>query len=254
MCIRDSLTGGSTKDGVTYSGPPISTYASDKTLGSLITPTWTTDEDYIANFNGKTWTMTWKNVDFPETGTYDIQTVVDDFLTVKIDGVVVAETNKTKIERGVGKSQFNVSKVIRTLEIDLTNIDLGRSFHGGNPTVAGVKITRKVQVAKKDPKTGTALGKPWTVNPIGVSAILIPPPCPKKIRGVGIVSEVTIIPDCDGFDYTPPDPPPGGGDGTPVIMEVVEVVGDPGINYGPDDQVCIVNLSLIHISEPTRPY
>ena len=24
-------------------------------------------------------------------------------------------------------------------------------------------------------------------------------------------------------------------------MEVVEVVGDPGINYGPDDQVCIVN-------------
>ena len=234
------LTGGSTKNGVSYSGPPISTYASDEIVGSLITPTWNTDEQYIAEFNGKTWTMVWSGVDFPETGTYDIQTVVDDSLIVKIDGVVVAETKKIKIERGVGKSQFNLTKGKRTLEIVLTNLDFNAPY-SQNPVVAGVKITRKVQVAKKDPRTGIAIGKPWTVNPIGVSAILIPPPCPKPIRGVGIVSEVTIIPDCDGFDYTPPDPPPGGGDGTPVIMEVVEVVGDPGINYGDDDQVCIVN-------------
>ena len=124
--------------------------------------------------------MTWKNVDFPETGTYDIQTEVDDFLTVKIDGVVVAETNKTKIDRGTGKSQFNASKGKRTLEIVLTNLDFNAPF-SQNPTVAAVKITRKVQVAKVDPRTGTAQGKPWTVNPLGVSAILIPHPCTKKI-------------------------------------------------------------------------
>ena len=43
------------KGGVSYDGPPISTYGNSKTLGALITPTWNTDEEYIADFNGKTW-------------------------------------------------------------------------------------------------------------------------------------------------------------------------------------------------------
>jgi len=236
------LTPGSSKGGITYSGPPISTYGSDKTVGALLTPTWNTDEEYIAEFNGKTWTMAWSGVDFPETGTYDIQTVVDDFLIVKIDGVVVAETKKIKPDvNGVGKSQFNATKGKRTLEIVLTNIDFNAPY-SQNPTVAGVKITRKVQVAKVDPRTGTALGKPWTVNPLGVSAILIPPPCPKKINGVGIVTGVTVVDPGGGYPpYIPPDdntPPTGPS----VIIEVDEIIPeDEGINYDEDDQVCIVN-------------
>ena len=230
------LTPGSSKGGVSYDGPPISTYVSGA-LGPFLTPTWNTDEEYIANFNGKTWTMTFSDVDFPEKGTYDIQAEADDKLTVKLDGVEIATS---EVGNGITKTEFNAPKGKRTLELTLMNLDFNAPF-SQNPAVAAVKITRKVQVAKVDPRTGTAQGKPWTVNPLGVSAILIPPPCPKKIRGVGIVSEVTIIPDCDGFDYPPPSPPPGGGDGTPVIVEVVEVVGDPGINYADDDQVCIVN-------------
>ena len=232
------LTGGSTKDGVSYSGPPISTYGSDKTLGSLITPTFTSDEDYIANFNGKTWTMKWSNVNFNETGTYDIQAVVDDSLIVKIDGVDVLEAQgKTNVNKG----QFNVTEGKRTVEIVLTNLDFNAEY-ARNPTVAGVKITKKTQVAKLDPRSGTALGKPWTVNPVGVSAILIPPPCPKKIDGVGIVTSVIITDPGNGFDPPIREPDTDDPSGPPVIIEVVEIIPDDrGLNYGPDDKVCIVN-------------
>ena len=136
----------------------------------MLTPTWNTDEEYIAEFNGKTWTMTWSGVSFEETGTYDIQAEVDDSLIVKVDGVDVL---KAEGKTNVNKGQFNVTEGKKTVEIFLTNLDFNAEF-ARNPTVAGVKITKKVQVAKVDPKSGTALGKPWTVNPIGVSAILIP--------------------------------------------------------------------------------
>ena len=78
----------------------------------MITPTWNTDEEYIANFNGKTWTMTWSGVDFPETGTYDIQAEVDDSLIVKIDGV---EILRAEGKNGVTKGQFNVTEGKRKL-------------------------------------------------------------------------------------------------------------------------------------------
>ena len=128
----------------------------------------------------------------------------------------------------------------RILELTLSNIQLNAPF-STNPTVAAVKITKKTQVAKVDPRTGTAQGKPWTVNPLGISAILIPPPCPKKINGIGIVTDVIITDPGNGFP-TPITPP--GGDppaGPPVILELDEIIGEPGINYGPDDQVCVIN-------------
>ena len=100
------LTGGSSKGGVSYSGPPISTYLSG-TLGPFITPTWNTPEDYIANFNGKTWVMTWTNVDFPEDGDYDIQAEADDKLIIKLDGVQIASS---EVGNGITKTQFNTTK------------------------------------------------------------------------------------------------------------------------------------------------
>ena len=230
------LTSGSSKGGVSYSGPPLATYATG-TLGPFITPSFNGDEDYIANFNGKTWTMTWSGVDFDETGTYDIQAEADDLLIIKIDGT---EVSKAEVANGISKSQFNVTKGKRTVELTLTNIQLNLPF-SSNPTVAAVKITKKVQVAKVDPRTGTAQGRPWTVNPLGVSAILIPPPCPKKINGVGIVTSVIITDPGNGFPADPTPPPGTPPAGPPVILELVEIIGEPGINYGPDDRVCVIN-------------
>ncbi len=111
---------------------------------------------------------------------------------------------KAEGKTNVNKGKFNVTEGKKTVEIVLTNLDFNAEY-ARNPTVAGVKITKKVQVAKVDPRTGTALGKPWTVNPVGVSAILIPPPCPKKINGVGIVTAVIITDPGNGF---PPVVPP----------------------------------------------
>jgi len=230
------LTSGSAKDGVTYSGPSLSTYASGK-LGAFITPTWNTDEDYKETHNGATWTMTWDNIDFPETGTYDIQLQADDELTVKLDGVEIA---RTTVGKGVQSHMFNAPKGKRSIELTLMNLDFNAPF-SQNPAVAAVKITKKTDVTKVDPRTGKAQGKPWTVNPIGVSAILVPPPCPKKITGVGIVTSVVV--NDPGNGWTPPIEPGDPAPSYPVNLELKEIaIIDPGINYDcSKDLVCVKN-------------
>jgi hypothetical protein len=60
---------------------------------------------------------------------------------------------------------------------------------------------------------------------MGISAILIPPPCPKRVRGRGVVTRVEV--DDPGNGY----PRPGEG-GYPVSLRLDTVnVTDPGINY-----------------------
>ena len=230
----EGLTSGSAKDGVSYDGPSLSTYANSDTLGPFITPTWTTDEEYAKNFSGKTWTMTWSNVDFPETGTYDIQAEGDDLLVVKLDGV---EISKAGLGKGVESHMFNAPKGKRSIELTLSNSSQSAPF-ASNPTVAAVKITKKTSVSKIDPRTGNSQGKSWTVNPIGVSAILIPPPCPKKIDGGGIVTEIVVTDPGNG--WTPPSAPGGS---YPVNLELTEIViTNPGINYDcSKDLVCVQN-------------
>ena len=242
----EGLVSGSAKAGVTYSGPPISTYANGE-LGPFITPTWNTDEEYIETHNGTTWTMTWSNVDFPEDGTYDIKAEADDELTVKLNGIQIcrATVDSRYTSRHDGKElkpienhSFNAPKGKQTLELTLFNRDFQAPF-GSNPAVAAVKITKKTNVAKIDPRTGKAKGQPWTVNPIGVSAILIPPPCPKMITGVGKVDRVDIFDPGNG--WTPPVKP--GESETPSYpvglgLDDLKIV-DGGINYGPGDVVCV---------------
>ena len=232
----EGLVSGSAKDGVTYSGPSLSTYANGE-LGAYITPTWNTDEEYLETHNGTTWVMTWNNVDFPETGTYDIRAQADDELIIKLDGVEIA---KAEVGKGVESHMFNAPKGRRSIELTLTNLDFNAPF-GQNPAVAAVKITKKTDVAKVDPRTGKAQGKAWTVNPIGVSAILIPPPCPKKITGVGIVTSVVVSDPGNG--WTPPIEPGDPAPSYPVNLELKEIIPTDGggINYGKDDVVCIKN-------------
>ena len=233
----EGLTSGSEKNGVTYSGPPLATYRTG-TLGPFLTPSYTTDEDYRENRMGKTWSMKWTGVDFPETGNYDIKAEADDVAFIKIDGIEVA---KAEVFKGVTKSSPRIIKGKRNVEIVLTNIPGNpTSTFFTNPTVVAAKITRKVNVKEKDPLSGTAFSKPWTKNPLGISAVLIPPPCPKVIKGVGIVTDVTVTDPGNGFSPPPPQPPPGGPPAYPVQLELDEIVqiGDP-INYGPGDLVCI---------------
>jgi len=244
----EGLVSGSAKDGVTYSGPSLSTYANGE-FGPFITPTWNTDEEYIETHNGTTWVMTWDNVDFPETGTYEIKAQADDELIVKLDGVEICKAdlgsrygNKDdgKALKPIEYHSFNAPKGKRSIELTLTNLDFNAPF-SQNPAVAAVKITKKMDVAKVDPRTGKAQGKAWTTNPIGVSAILIPPPCPKKITGVGIVTSVVVSDPGNG--WTPPIEPGDPAPSYPVNLELKEIipVDGGGINYGKDDVVCVKN-------------
>jgi len=199
------------KNGVTYSGPQLASYRS-----GFISP---------AYFDGtgqevmdKNWTMKWTNVDFPEDGQYIIKAEADDEVIVRIDGV---EAGRAKVFQGMRTSFINVTKGKRTVELQLYNIaGNAQSTFEDNPVVAAVEITKNVTVS-------TGHSKPWTENPIGVSAILVPPPCPKLIRGRGVVDKVIV--EDPGVGYISPAPT---GQGYPVILKLAEViVENPGINY-----------------------
>jgi hypothetical protein len=62
---------------------------------------------------------------------------------------------------------------------------------------------------------------------MGIGAILIPPPCAKKIGGKGVIEKVIV--DDPGNGYLPVQTP---GTGYPVTLVLDDViVEDPGINY-----------------------
>jgi hypothetical protein len=211
------LASGTTKDGVKYEGPDVTTYRSG-TLGPFLTPTFTSDEDYRANNMGRSWTSTWTNVDFPDDGVYELRTEADDEVIVRIDG---AEVGRAKVFQGVRSFSFNSTRGKHTIELEFSNIPgNNNSTFLTNPVVFNAIITRKTEV-----KTGK--GKPWAINPIGISAILISPPCPKRIDGRGIVTDIIV--EEPGNGYLAPAP---STDGYPVILKLKEVlVKDPGINY-----------------------
>jgi len=212
------LSGGTVKDAVTYSGVTLTSYRNGS-LGPFLTPTFTTDDDYRTNNVGRSWISKWENVDFPETGKYELKAEADDEVIVKIDGEVVGVA---RVFEGVRYFSFNVTKGKRTVELEFNNIPSdNRSTFESNPVVFNVIITKKVSVASD-------IGPPWTSNPIGISAILIPPPCPKIIKGKGVIKEVIVDDPGNGNpDLTPPGAPtiPVG-----VKLDRVRVV-NPGINY-----------------------
>ena len=201
-----------TAAGVVYEGPtPIANYKSD-----FISPVF---QDVNAKPNeeiqGKTWIFRWSNVDFPEDGQYTLESEADDNLIIKIDGV---EVGRSKVFEGRKKTNFNITKGKRTVELELSNIRIPDTGFQQNPVVGFAQITKKVNQA-------TGISKPWTENPMGISAILIPPPCPKRIRGKGVVTDVIVDDPGNGF------PRPGTG-GYPVSLRLKNVVvEDTGINY-----------------------
>ena len=101
----------------------------------------------------------------------------------------------------------------------------GRNRFRNNPTGFALKIFKDVTI--------TTTGRPWIVNPVGISAILIPPPCPKIIEGKGTVEDIIIKQPGNGFITAP-----GPGYPTLVVAKGIDIAA-PGINYSPDDQLLI---------------
>ena len=222
--VAGGIRGGTTKSGVTYQGPHLFHYT-DSRWGKIInregvspigSPTQSLSE-FNDNIFGKK-ILTWKNVNFPQTGKYDITFLADNTADLFIDDKKVLsapdnygqnEYNPTKVDIGKGK---------HNIRVELTNALPGGNVFLNNPTGVALNITYKMTV-------GTGTYKSWKENPMGVSAKIIPPPCPKKIEGEGIIPEVIV--DDPGNGY-----PPGDGGGYPAALRVKDIiVKNPGIGY-----------------------
>ena len=216
------LSGGTTKRGVKYSGPELASYRRGS-LGPFITPRFESDRDYIANFIGTKWTMKWTGVNFPVSSRYRIRTEADDILTVKVDGEFVSEV---KVREGVREVFFNASEGKRTIEMELTNANIQQPFPI-NPTVFNAIIDIDAEITVPAEKS-------WRGNPIGISAILIPPPCPLETKGLGKLCDIFPLQPGNGYSAPP-------GPGYPAVPEIIRLEPvNPGINYGPNDPVCII--------------
>ena len=212
------------KNGVTYNGPLLASYRNGA-LGPFLTPAFFGDEDYRANNMDRTWILTWDNVDFPVDGQYTLRAEADDYVIVRVDGV---EVGVARVFEGVRTFNFNVSRGKRKVEMEIYNIPgNNRSTFDTNPIVFNAIITVPISQS-------TGLSRPWTINPVGISAILIPPPCPKRIRGKGVVTEVIVDDPGNGNPSLPNNVPPADASVVtyPVTLRLKSVtVENPGINY-----------------------
>ena len=225
------ITGGTTRDGVTYQGPHLFHYT-DSRWGKVInkegvspisSPTQSLSDP---NKNILGWkVLTWKNVHFPQTGKYQISFVADNGAKLFIDNqeVLASKTYQlndysyTDIEVGKGNHEVKVEVFNANHEYRATYDDNDLVFLR-NPTGVALRIYTRMTV-------GTGTYKSWKENPLGVSAKLIPPPCPKPAKGKGVVVDPVVIDPGNRYP-TPPGP------GYPVRLRMKKpVIIDPGINY-----------------------
>ena len=179
---------GTNKDGVTYEGPALASY-----VPGLISPFFENTLTPTEEIQGKTFIMTWRNVDFPEDGKYNLTALADDLVIVRVDGV---EVGRAKVFEDRRTFLFNATKGKKSVQLELSNIRVANTGFRENPVVTFVEIIKNSSVSKVAPL-------PWTTNPIGVSAILIPPPCPKLVKGKGIISKVIVEDPGNGYACPP---------------------------------------------------
>ena len=205
---------------VTYSGPEIfrynhpdwGTFMNKNNISPYLPPL---DQENQGILGVKSYV--WSNVDFPEDGQYIIKFVGDNTGSLFINDQKVASSGSF---RGQPVSTYvNLSKGRYTVKVDMENVPNDRDVFLSNPTGVALKITKMFKVPNNT--------KPWAENPIGISAILIAPPCPRRIDGRGLVTDILV--EDPGNGYTGPDE---GNRGYPALIKLKEVlVKDPGINY-----------------------
>jgi phosphatidylethanolamine-binding protein (PEBP) family uncharacterized protein len=250
-----------TAPGIVYEGPTvIANYKKDYISPKLKDVNSQNNEE----LNGKTWKFRWTNVNFPETGQYTLNVEGDDKVIIRINGLKVAETEMPKGDPEPRKKiNFNTVKGRKTVEIELINF-AGNGPTGfwpspegaviksrGNPALAFLEITRLSRDSKD------IISNSWKENPIGVSAVLTPPPCPRKIRGRGPIINVPITDGGNGFspseNPSPVTPASSGSEpnvpelpGYPVALvpDTPIITGSP-INYNcSEDKIFINNISV----------
>jgi hypothetical protein len=166
--------------------------------------------------NGKR-LYTWKNVKFPESGQYRIAFQVDNIGSLYIGGTKVLSSfsfNATPTYENI-----NITAGTYDVVVEVENIKDRTDVFYNNPVGFAIDIRKNVLLREKN-KT------PWSTNPMGISAILIPPPCPKKISGRGVVTDILVQDPGNGYL------PPSSQSTYPVSLRLKSVVVEnPGVNY-----------------------
>jgi len=207
------------RDGATYSGPDLfrfnnrdwSKFMNKNNVSPLLPPIDEENSSILGFF-----TYTWSNVNFSEDGRYRIRFQSDNAGTVFINGQSIS---KNKGFRGNPSPEYINLKAGRyEIRVEVENAPPSLIFNN-NPTGLALKIDTPIKVPNAS--------KPWKTNPIGISAVLISPPCPRRIDGRGLVTDVIV--ENPGNGYIPPAP---NEPGYPAILKLKEVlVKNPGINY-----------------------
>ena len=214
---------------VKYSGPPIFAHSdrrwSDFTNNYSVSPkVFTNISEPEPPVVGK-YTLTWSNVDFPEDGTYKINFQADNEATLKIGGKLikkVSDFSSVPVQYTANVTAGKYDVVVELENFERSEDDVNRNSYRfiQNPMAVALYIS-------KDITFNNSTNTSWLGNPMGVSAVLISPPCPKDIGGRGVVEDVIV--EDPGNGYLQPTPT---GQNYPVTLELVDViVTDPGINY-----------------------
>tara|TARA_B100000287_G_scaffold1457_1_gene1428 strand:+ start:3132 stop:8384 length:5253 start_codon:yes stop_codon:yes gene_type:complete len=265
------------RGGVTYKGPALFHYTF-KSWGSFMNKS-SVSPDYPKFGGGELVTYEWSNVDFPRDGEYAIKFQMDHSATLYLDGQKIQQNSYIGVEgthgqdltgEGTaklvkvkkGKHTLSVRPTVYTEEsggpigfIDALFRKPSQDYYRGtaafdaNPSGFAIGITIKTETA---PAFGSKeeiaqRGKSWKDNPTAISAIMIPPPCPKKIKGKGVV--VDVIVDDPGGPYPTPEEPPEVS--YPVTLKLKKVIPDGGINYDPGDNPIV--FPPYSTEEPNTP-
>ena len=247
------------RGGVTYKGPALYNYKF-KGYGKFLNKNGVTP-DYPKFGGGELVNYEWSNVDFPQDGEYDFHFAHDAHGSLYMDGEEIIRGDFDKVA-GVSaqdsanwnpgiKRKIKVSKGKHTITIAPSDGRIGQTegwadglfkkissdYYRGqqafdnNPSAMALGITIKTETK---PELGSKeellqRGKSWKENPTGISAIMIPPPCPKKIKGKGVV--VDVIVDDPGGPYPTDDDTDEVS--YPVALKLKKVIPEGGINYDP---------------------
>ena len=223
--------------------PTLATYRSGR-LGPFLSPFFPNGtRESGSNLQGRTWEMVWENVDFPISGQYKMEIEGDDTLEVFI-GDELEDSFRSDRYKSIGKTTtsggykaftFPIAKSgKRDIKLILQNITVSGSTFQSNPTVAACRITCEVPIEVADTRS-------WLTNPVGISAVLLAPPCKRNIGGTRPDRVVAVAVPEPGNSY----PPSGqGGPGVPSQIIISEIVPDkPGIGYTPGDTVSIPGIA-----------
>lgn len=222
VSMPDALSPGTVKDGVVYDGPPIFSYT-DNRWGEFMNeysvspylPPLDSDNPLINDIK----VFKWTNVKFPEPGQYKVIFQADNIGILYINNVRVSTTTDFR-----GTPTFQNVNVPAAgnydVVVELENVRDSTNIFKNNPSGISVLI-------EKDRSVVRSPGPSWVENPMGISVILIPPPCPKLITGKGVVKR--IIPKDPGNGYVPDVSPTQS---YPVVLELEDIiVENRGINY-----------------------